>query len=672
MDTANTGSRHLAPLSAAITILFLIVVQAHHFHDRAYRQDEAWIVHFALDNIERVGLISHVLSPLRSLTSENFLQDIWVHFFGHKEHIVRYFSSLLTVLTLAALYRFAADLFDRRAGWLALTLLGTLGIFVYYGHEARPYALLVLGAVSFPWVLLRFIRLPDWKRGACAVLTAAVPAYAHIFMAFVIAAQLLCVFVFVRWNRELYRRGIAVFAALAILVGNRAIINYAAREGVILYNVDTSWDGLLALYDYFRFNPESLGLLLLLGGIATLLLRPASAWLNPNAADAPAALPTRPWLDSRMRFPAFWREGWLVLSALVTLALPLAVNAFTPSLTPRNLLILAPSLALIAAIALRQIPRHLQLLTLLFFCIAFVTQFHSYPFYKSNAGYWELTAYLEERYERERDRLVVVAAQAWESIPINYFLQKRSSLDLGLYDVFFVNWSTLAKEPFAPPSTDAKLTATGFGADDWALLRAFLDASERVWLIKGNPYPGGQKMIDALETEYTLYSAVDFPGETYYRPLEILEYRRKPDVSEPLWRYGEDVNLLRWRLNDEHIVRPCQQISVDTWWSTETVLGQLYSSTLVIAGPDGNGIVNADDILGGLYLTSIWQPSQLYFDERFLTIPCDIEEGDYPLLLGMYAIPLDDQPLKILPIHTSEGEPAGRQYEYLTTLLVRR
>ena len=73
-----------------------------------------------------------------------------------------------------------------------------------------------------------------------------------------------------------------------------------------------------------------------------------------------------------------------------------------------------------------------------------------------------------------------------------------------------------------------------------------------------------------------------------------------------------------------------------------------------------------------LYLTTLWQPDRFYFDERVLAIPCDIAEGDYPLLLGMYEIPRGDDPLKILPIHTSAGQPTGRQYEYLTTLLVRR
>lgn len=671
MDTTNPFSRLHWLLLAAVTILFLLVAQAYHFHERPYRQDEAWVVHFALANIEQQGFVSHALSPIRHLAPENLLQDIWVHFFGHIENIARYFSTLITALTLATFYRFAADLYDRRTGWLAIMLLGTLSIFTYYSHEARPYALLAFGAVSFPWILLRFIERATLKRGAAAALAATATAFVHPFMSFVIAAQLACVLVFVRWNRALYRRGAALFAALAIIVGYRAYINYAARSGVIRYNMESSWEGLVALYGYFRFNPESLGLLLLLGGVLTLLLKLVrAAPISDMGEDVVIApLPAGTWLDSRMRFPAFWREGWQMLSAVVMLAIPFLINLSTPSLTPRNMLILAPSLALIAVIALRQAPSHLQALALLFFCVPFVTEFRSFG---GNAGYWELAAYIEERYEHERDRLVAVAAAPWELIPINYYLQERASLGLSRHDIFYVSWTSPALEPDSPPSFDANLTASGFGGDDWERLRAYLDGGERVWLMKGNPYAGGQNMLDALESDYILYSAIDFPGETYYRPLEALEYRRKPDASEPLWRFGEDINLLSWRLNNDHIAQPCASISVDTWWSTETALDQLYSTTLVIAGQNGNGIANADDMPGGIHLTTVWQPDRLYFDERFLTIPCDTAEGDYPLLLGMYVIPREDEPLQSLEIHTSAGEPTGRDYEYLTTIHVRR
>ena len=652
-------------LAAACAILFFIIVQAGHFHGRPYRQDEAWVIHYALANIERVGLLNHILQPLHQLYPENLWLDLWVYAFGHHEHITRYLSSLLTMLALAMIYRLASALFDRHSGLLALALLGSYGIFVYYGHEARPYALLVFCAASFTWALLRFIEKATAKRGAIAWLIAAIAVFSHPFIAFLLVAQLLCVLIFVRWDRVLYQRGAALYACIGLLVAYRGYINFADRSGQIAYNINTSWAGLREFYQWFRIEPEALGLFLFLGGCATLLLKLAHAVGFPGGPSQSA----RPWLVERMRWPSLWREGWFALSILFMLGLALLFNAYAPSLTPRNMLILAPSIALVALIALRQLPRHLQLVVLVMLCLPFVSGLRIKG---GNAGYAELAAYVAERYDSERDRLVVLAESLWETIPINFYLQERAGINLAPPDIFFISRVKPTDDPYAPPAFDPRWTVNSREADATQRLREFIGDGQRIWLIKGNPYREAQHMLSELEQGASLYSAVDFPGDTYYRPLEVLEYRRQPDDLATLWRFGESVSLLHWQLNDSHIVQPCGQISVDTWWSADAPLTEILSATLVLADANGNGIANADGAPGGIYLSTIWQPGQVYFDERVLSIPCDMAEGEYPLLLAMYQVPNAEQPLRLLPIHTSAGEPAGRDYQYLTTLHVRR
>ena len=139
--------------------------------------------------------------------------------------------------------------------------------------------------------------------------------------------------------------------------------------------------------------------------------------------------------DLLMRFGGVWREGWVILSLIVMVGLALLVNLFAPSLTPRNLLIAAPYLALIAAIALRRMHWQAQLLALLFFCLPFVIQFRPH---NGNAGYWELADYMETNYDPGKDRLVVVAPQLWQWIPIKYFLDERTHLGLSDRDIFYV------------------------------------------------------------------------------------------------------------------------------------------------------------------------------------------------------------------------------------------
>jgi len=654
--TRNPIARLPPLLLPAATILFVIVIQTHHFRDRPYRQDEAWVVHYALDNIERLGLLNHVLQVFYQVPPENALQDIWVRLFGHIENIVRYFSSLVTAITLALYYRLTADLFERRSAWIALVVLGTYSVFAYYSHEARPYAALGLGTVGFQWALLRFVRRPKRGNALLALVLGAAPFYIHPFIIYVIAAQLTCVLVFVRWNRDLFRRGALLFAALALVIGPRAWINFTGRSGVIEYSIESSWQGLAEVLDHFRFSPEVLGYFLLAVGIIGVLGKLASARTSAN--------------DPTMRFAWGWREGWLLLSLLVMLVLPFAVNARIPSLTPRNLLIAAPYLALIVTIALRQMPPQAQLIALVFFCVPFVTQFRSH---NGNAGYWELAEYIERRYDRDQDRLLIITEQAWEWIAINYFLKERAETPFADDDIFYVSWEGGDKDRFIPDAIGEEVFATGLAKGDWRRLQPWLGEAEKLWIIRTRDFIGGRNMIDALEGAYTLYEVIDFPGETYYTAIEVLEYRRHPAEARTLWRYGADFNLLDWRLNGGHRALACQTITVDTWWSINNETERLYSSTLVIADRHGQGAANSDNVPGGIYLTSIWRPGRPYFDERQLTIPCDLPAGEYPLLLGIYALPADESTApQNLEVYTADGEPTGRYLEYLTTITVSR
>ncbi|MCY4020366.1 MAG: glycosyltransferase family 39 protein [Chloroflexi bacterium] len=654
--TRNPIARLLTLLLPAATILFVIVIQAHHFRDRPYRQDEAWVVHYALENIERVGLLNHVLQIFYLVPPENALQDIWVHLFGHIENIVRYFSTLVTTITLALYYRLTADLFERRSAWIALVVFGTYSVFAYYSHEARPYAALVLGTVGFQWALLRFIHRPKRGNALLALVLGAVPFYIHPFIIYVIAAQLTCVLVFVRWNRDLYRRGALLFAVMALLIGLRAWVNFSDRSGLIEYNIETSWQGLAEVLDHYRFSPEALGYFLLAAGIIGVLGKLAIARTSVD--------------DSTMRFAWGWREGWLLLSPVVMVILTFAVNTNIPSLTPRNLLIAAPYLALIVTIALRQMPPQAQLIAVVFFCVPFVTQLRSH---NGNAGYWELAEYIERHYDQDRDRLLIITEQAWEWIAINYFLKERAEIAFADDDIFYVSWESGDKDRFIPSAIDEEVFVTGLAKGDWRRLQPWLGDYETLWIIRTRDFIGGRNMIDAIEGEYTLYEVIDFPGETYYTAIEVLEYRRHPADTQTRWRYGPDFNLLDWRLNDDHQVSACQTITVESWWSINNETSQLYSSTLVIVDRHGQGAANSDHVPGGVYLTSIWQPGGPYFDERQLTIPCDLPAGEYPLLLGMYQLPTDDNTaVQNLEIYTADGEPTGRYLEYLTTITVGR
>jgi len=637
----------LTILIPALTILFLVTVQAWHFHDRPYRQDEAWVVHYGIENIQRVGTVNHYTQIFSFLLPENFLQDMWVQAFGHVENIVRFLSTLTTCLALAMFYRLASDLFDRQTGRLAVVLLGTVSIFMFFTHEARPYAALAFGTIGFQWALLRFIHSPNWKYFALTLFMSVIPFYQHPFLLYVFAAQVLCVLIFVGWDRDLYLRGIGLFVTLAIPIGIRLIINYADREGVITYGTATSIEGIIALYHDFKFNPESLGLFLL--GLGIVL--PIDRFKFPSQMAV-------------MRFGERWRKWWIVSALVIILVAVMSVNVIVESVTPRNMIIIAPYFTLIAAYGLRHLPWQAHLIAVVMFIVPYTAQFQ---WHAGNAGYPELAQYMEDAYESD-DRIVIIVNQSWEWIPIKYYLDERTDMGLSNTDIFYVSMKRI--EPFTPQEIPVENAVTGArqrpNEGEIEYLPAYLGEADVVWVIKGNPFPVGEFVEDWMNEHYTVYNTINFPGESYYRALEVIEYRRIPEDITPIARYGEDITLAHWQLNDSVQVTPCQTISVDTWWQTDVSSDMLYSSTLVIADQNGQGVANADDMPGGVFMTPLWEPDTLYFDERELTVPCDIEVGKYNLLLGLY----DIETVENLPVNTADGDPLGTNLLYLTTLTV--
>ena len=646
----------LTLLIPVFAILCIIVIQALQFHNRSYRQDEAWVVHYALENIARVGLLNHIMQVFHLLPPENVIQDIWVYLFGHAEHVVRFLSTLTTLVTLAVFYRLASDLFDKQTGRIAVFMLGTLSIFAFFTHEARPYAALAFGTVGFQWALLRFIRRPNRTYALLTLFFGVIPFYQHPFLLYIYATQLICILIFVRWDRDLYIKGIALFAILGLLIGLRMVINFAERGGEILYATPTTLEAILPLYDEFKFNPESLGIFLLLSG----LLIPITH-LKANMSDRV------------FRFGAGWRKWWVIVALVLMLTLVMFVNALSPNVTPRNLLIIAPYLALIVAYALRHVPWQGQVIGIVMFCVPFAPLVGQFRYHISNAGYWELRDYMAEHYDTSQDRMMIIAPQSWEWIPIKYYLDETTDLGLSNSDILYV--STQKGDKFSPQPPDPSVMIQYATPEDLQRIEDYIGGRDILWMIKSNVFTSERegavlldtRIIEWVEARFTSYNIVKFSGAGYYNDLEVIEYRRTPANLEPMVRFGDDILLTGWTLKDSVEIQPCQTINIDTWWQTENEANKLYSSTLVIADANGQGIANADDMPGGYTMTSLWQPDQLYFDERQVLIPCDIEVGQYNLLLGLYEI----QTVENLAISSPDGNPMGTNLLYLTTLTVK-
>jgi len=114
---------------------------------------------------------------------------IWVvKFVGSSEFLLRLPSAIAGTLTIIAIFFIAKELYDGRAGLIAVALLAVSPIHLHYSQEARMYGMAVLFVALAVWMFLRASRtgeLSDWLffGGACTL-----AFYTHFYTAFIIAA----------------------------------------------------------------------------------------------------------------------------------------------------------------------------------------------------------------------------------------------------------------------------------------------------------------------------------------------------------------------------------------------------------------------------------------------------------------------------------------------------
>ncbi len=83
------------------------------------------------------------------------LLKLWRALFGESEAALRSLSAVFGVGAVAFAYATGRDLFGRRAGLIAAALLAVAPFAVYYGQEARMYAMLAFCAAASTWALQR-------------------------------------------------------------------------------------------------------------------------------------------------------------------------------------------------------------------------------------------------------------------------------------------------------------------------------------------------------------------------------------------------------------------------------------------------------------------------------------------------------------------------------------
>lgn len=502
--------RFTAYILFALLTVAIVSLHSYHFQGRAYRQDEAWIVHGALHLHSTQQVVQWVAVNIHPPLWVA-LADIWVDAFGQLEPMARGLSSLLTAVTLALVFRLGSDLFGYGVGLAAVFLLGASPFFQFYGHEFRPYAALALCAVGLQWSFLRWLRQPTFRRALLFVGFGIAAIYVHFFAFYVLAALAIFFPVFVRWSPRLYLRAFGLFLLIALsYLGWLLPLAHAVlvtNPGGIEYALETSWELLGRLYARMAFRPHEVGAFLFL----TALLLPVSAWAA--ARHFPA--------DNRFRLRRDWRRWYALGIPAVVLALALLINLAVSNLTQRSLMVLLPSLAVFLGYGMMRLPLAARLaLVVVILPVTF-----GFVDFEITGPQAEVGQYISDFYE-EGSPIIMNVPNAPRQIALNYYIQERMDRPVPSERL----WQVLEPEQpwldFLPVPPEHVMYDVD--ADSLRRLDEFLNGAEQVIYVERDQ---GTRfsipILGLLEREYTPVN-----DRTWRREYRVIEFRRSAAVGE--------------------------------------------------------------------------------------------------------------------------------------------
>lgn len=173
-------------------------------------------------------LRGHAAVPLDYLISH-----VWI-LLGRGDGWVRIPAVLVGTLTLPLTYQLGRRLLGRAEGLLLMLLLAVAPFHVRYSQEARPYALLVLGAVLAGYGLWRLRATGRWRYVVPLQIGVLIFALAHFFGLAMLGPLVLFAAINLLFNRQ-HRPAVQALAALGAVTLLPAVIYLALGWGQTLF-----------------------------------------------------------------------------------------------------------------------------------------------------------------------------------------------------------------------------------------------------------------------------------------------------------------------------------------------------------------------------------------------------------------------------------------------------
>ncbi len=631
-------------LALSAVVLLSVALPTYKFQGRGYSDDEAWVVFGSLNPPERIValMIPGVKPPLFHL-----LLSGWLGAFGHTEPIARYLMSLLLLLSLAFTYQLGRVLFNRLAGTWAMLLLGLTPLVQFYGHQTNVYGLMLLTTAGGSAALLLWLRSGRPVYTVLYVLLALVGVYTHYFGTYVVLAQALFILIFVRprwaWRAFVLFGIVGVGFVLGwglIVVHDLLGLSVGGASQFVTGNL---YDIAASLYGDFRSRPTGVLTIAVLAGIVTAL--------------APGI---RAVYTEALRWGHHWRKGFALAMIGGIVGIAWALNLYVSSLTARNLLVLMPFLGVLGGYGLAAAPRRWQWIILLVLIPTNLTSFWT-PGARSN--YNRVNTFMANEFQVGDSVFIDIPYRAGQ-IATTYYVRERNPAGVSLppSDIYHVlNPSEYAVTAPLSPSPLVNVAMDGSLATR-DKVEAHIEERERVWYFQIDVQAATPAMHNTIERDFAVVRTESLT-KGFYATL----WERIP-MANTGYGFGEDIELVTWRLASPYTVQPCETVRLQSWWRipVDEDLDDNYSLGMKLV-KDGVP-VNAEDNQLTDVLTGQWNDGRTYIDRSAVRVPCDAVPGAYDVLLVVYAPNAPAEPLRV-SLPGDDGADVS-DWAYLTTITV--
>jgi hypothetical protein len=510
----------------------------------------------------------------------------WQQVAGSSEFAARILSILLMMLTLAVVYQIGRHWFGSvRYGLFAVAALGVNSYFFVYTLEIRPYPLVMLSAALSMWCFQRWLRRGTPRAAAAYGLTLALCLYVHYFLAFLAAAQIIYLIGFTR----LTRARVVQFAGAAALgfalwlpwlpnfFSQLAVLRRLAEEAGAVYGLGIGTTSTAEPTNWVTINR--------LVQIATNGLPVLYA-----AALALGVIAAARGLIARV-------YGLALLWALAVPVIALVLNLWMAVYAQRYVSYLSIGMALACGVALSSLRwRAVRAAGLAgFIGLSLVGLGGQLPV---------RTPY--------RDLFTAMSAQA-RAGDVVYFNRADALDNLVAWQVR--NYLSPEFEIIHAPDLEAA------------------ERARRVWFVTADWFNEAVRAdFERLEGTHPVQTVLGQCDRAWCYLAQLME---APPDAEPTHFGG----VLPFRGADIDVVT-AEAIQVRLWWMTDAPIPLDYSIGLHLRDSAGNLVVQSDGAIQHYGVetvqTSQMQPGHIYIDHRTLTLPSNLPNGSYQLVLVVY------------------------------------